>query len=113
MNLLAELEVKEEKIYSVDWLTYSWMREKNKLGLGAYISKCLGIEGEFELYECSNDTDHKIEVTGDPISEYDMQEVEEAIAQKGIEVWRLNPLMEYLAQKGYLPLGTYVITMSW
>ena len=112
-NLPSDLAGKEQKVYLVDWLTYCYSAENKKMGLDRFIAKCLGIEGSIDLLESPNDTDYKIEADADKLDKYDMETIDEIIKYKGIEHYKLRTIMSYLAQKGYIPFGIYVIRISW
>jgi len=114
-----KLALQQFNTYNVDWLTYAHDREAGKIGLGEFIAKQLGRDGEIELLECGNDTQHmhnaaldKYEM--DPIWVKERADVIERLKTKGhIEVWALRVVLTALVERGWLPPGHYVVKMSW
>jgi len=93
-------------------------------GLGMYIAKCFGKTG-CSVLECPNGSNITVDITDedlaesdpdDELAQYDKEDMEEALEQEPdmyISSGTLELIMIHMVKKGLLPLGSYVISVSW
>lgn len=103
----------EKLTFHVNWLTYADGRAANNLGLQDYIAKCWGVDGEVDLLEADNDTEHSVTVKKGEVKDYDIALLAELKKQGGFEHYYLRMVMCDLCDKGQLPEGEYIISVSW
>jgi len=107
---MLKLDIKERKTYHVDWLTYSWAREKGLCGLDEI---CKQTYGKDITFGTSNDTDYSIDVEKKALPDYDQETVDDCVATGFIQEYDLNILMNDLCNRDAIPPGHYVVTVSW
>jgi hypothetical protein len=89
--------------------------------LDQWVRKVWGKDLEFvALQECSNDTSHEFtiyppEKTALTNKDDENAEVEAFLygPKKHIQGWGAHQLFQYLGEKGILPVGKYVVRVSW
>lgn len=94
-----------------DWLTYSYVKEKGKVGLEGIFEAAYG--KPMDMTECPNDTDFSMDIKKEVFNEWDQQTVDEAVARGHFAEYSLRTMMTDLCNKGILPEASYVVTMSW
>lgn len=101
------LAAKVVTTYHVNWLS----RDAGQLGLEDVFKLAYG--KPMEMLESPNDTDYAVTVTKEPLGEYDLSSIKECVDSGSFEYYYLRLLMQNLAIKNVIPVGEYVVTMSW
>lgn len=112
-NLTNKLAMNTKTTHHVDWLTYSWVRDKGMVGLDEI---CKEVYGKAIDMGSPNDTDYSCSVKKDNPdidNEADAEEIDLIVANGFFEDWQLNLVMSDLCRRGAIPEGNYVVTMSW
>jgi len=116
-----KLRLKQVYTYHVHWLTYAHDLKEGRIGLAQHLASCIGIANNEELamLDAGNDTDYLIHAELDAASQKPIwaaerqKTLDDAQAHKGIEYWRLHPLMTAAVERGWIPPGWYAIKLSW
>lgn len=104
---MATLSVTTKTTHHVDWLTYSYNREKGECGIQELAEEVYGVSidmGGAAWTEYSQ--------TVAP-TEMDSDDLAAIIKNKYIEDYQLGKLMDDMCFRGNLPASSYVVTISW
>lgn len=63
--------------------------------------------------ESSNDVARTFTINGNPLSSWDVESLEKWIENPRSESYMFGSIMEDLGAKGVLPIGDYVMEISW
>jgi hypothetical protein len=88
------------------------------LGLDRYIAQCYEMPEGFEITGALNTAPyHRFDVKAldpnDPMYPFDLKEAQQAISQKGCDIWNIGSLLNKMASDGFLQPGVYLIDVSW
>jgi hypothetical protein len=112
-----EIAFEEKHVYCLDWFTYAWVRKEGKLGLDEYAAKCLGFDSRLELNDSPNDTSYSVTIKEGEISEEEdlIWETKDSTGKvtRSVSCFGLEQFLLFLANKGFLPYGDYLISVSW
>jgi len=112
--MMPELDAELHSIYKVDWITYAYAREKGKLGLGDFIAQCYGLEEGFCLLECTNDSNLSFFAScKEELKPYQKNNIEDALRFGSCPEYKLCDILQDLVNKDLIPVGEYLIRVSW
>ena len=63
--------------------------------------------------ESSNDTSHSITVEKEPLSKWDVTDMEKILKDGNCEYWKLHIVLQDLCNKGIIEPGQYLVRVSW
>lgn len=109
-NLKNKLNVKTKTTHHIDWLTYSWVRDKGLVGLDEI---CADVYGKRIELGSDNDTDHSFDVEKEELADYDQETIDEIIQSGFVEDYNLGIVLTDLCNRDAIDPGSYVITVSW
>ena len=120
-----ELKAREETLTVVEYhdlyefITkhFAFEREQHSSDRwGNQYHKELGIYlKEFEfvaIEEANNDSSYTYKITGN-LYDWDKPEMEEMLVRKEFDNFSTRRILDWLASKGIIPKGTYLIKVSW
>ena len=87
--------------YHLDWFE-----------LAEELRKVFGLADRAEI-ESNNDTDYLIKVEKEPFKYGEETKIAEFKKTGFIQPWHLSTLLQELANRDLIPVGHYVITVSW
>lgn len=76
-----------------------------------YIKLCFELD-EFEIVDCANDSTINCNVDG-ILTKYELEEIEDIIADKSVSDWGCRTLLNYLCEQGFIKPGQYYINVNW
>jgi len=97
--------------FHVNWLTYAHNIQAGQMGLEGLFKEAYG--KPIEMTEGRNDTHYKHEVKREVFAEYSRISVDECIERGWFEDYMLGSMLRDLCNKGVIPEGCYVVSVSW
>lgn len=104
------LGIETKTTHHIDWLTYSWARDKGHCGLDEL---CEQVYGKKLDMGSNNDTDYSVNIKREIMADYDTDNLIDIIKSGFFEEYQLHLVMTDLCNNGYIEEGSYVVTMSW
>ena len=106
MEIPEGLKAKVKTVMLIDWFNFE-----------EYFKSKYGYPERLWLAEASNDTSHQVSIVAqEDLSEYDLNAMDEALEKcksGDIEYYYLNDLFRAMYRDGYLPVGEYILWLSW
>jgi len=110
------LEMQDKETIRLEW-------HNGHKGLGKYIADCFS-KTECSILECPNGSNLTIEIAeedltpdlDDELTQYDLEDTEEVLAREPdmyMSTGELELIMIHMVKHGLLPVGSYVISVSW
>ena len=105
-----KLGIDTKTTHHIDWLTYSWVREKGECGLDLI---CEQVYGKKIDIGSNNDTDCAVDLKKEELPDYDVESLVDIVETGFFEDYQLQLVMTDLCNKGHIEEGSYVVTVSW